>query len=159
MSSAAPFVNFSLLVLIIYLAAKKPMREFLKNQNNEFHEKKKNAEAVLAKAKEKNQELSQKINNLETDLASTKEKMVQSFNNQAENMVKKAKETGEYMVSEVDNMIDIEYKEAKRTLKEKLVLELNKKFDDEFSRESKDNHQKVIHKSIRKLSDLVGIEA
>ncbi len=113
----ANIVNFILLIVIIYLLARKPMSAFLQNRSDSVRDQLKEAGKMLEEANERLAEYSAKLERMDEEMTRLREEFIAAGEAEKERLISEARDKAERMRQDADVRLKQEFAQLREELR------------------------------------------
>lgn len=148
-------INFLLLVALLYLLLKKPIRNFLNRRQQEVREALETAEKARDEAQVRYQEVEEKLRQAQTEMEELKRILVEQGQVEKEKIIANAKEEAEKIRREAEITASQEFKKAQVLLRQEAV-ELAANFAETLLRDKVDekDHERLLQEYLNTLGKI-----
>ena len=145
-ATLAPFINFAILLAILFFLGRKPLQQMFSKNRLEFEEKKHLAREAITKAETQYKEIKSKWDNLASELDEVKKQSLGSLQKESTEVVENAKSMAEFIKNEAKKTSEVEVDLARK----KLSSEIMEAVTAQFQKELKGSGSSAMHQDIMK---------
>lgn len=117
----ANVINFILLIVIIYLLARKPISAFLKNRSETVRDQLKEAQKLLEEANERLADYSSKLERMDEEMTRLREEFISAGEAEKERLIAEARTKSDRMRQDTDLRLNQEFSQLREELRIEIV--------------------------------------